>query len=100
MTARIRSPSSQRVGQALEDDHAGALASHVSVSGSIEHFAAAIGGHHPGFGKVDDELGRKNQIDSAGKRQVALARSAGSDTQGAPRPATRSTRYPTAMLGP
>ena len=46
ITARIRSPSASRVGQALEHDDAAALGAHEAVGRGVAELAAAVGRHH------------------------------------------------------
>ena len=43
----------QRLGERLENDHAHPFAAHVAISPGIKGFAAAVGGHGPGFTKID-----------------------------------------------
>jgi hypothetical protein len=56
----------------LEDDHAAAFAPDVAVGGRVEGLAPSVASQHAEAGKDDVQLGRQNEVGSAGKREVAL----------------------------
>ena len=72
-TARMRSPSARASRESPQHDDAAALAAHISVGRGVEGLAPAIRRHHPRLREADVHLGRQNEIDAAGQRQVALA---------------------------
>ena len=63
-----------RAREPLEHDHGASFAADVAVGRGVERLAPAVGRHHARLGQVDVHLGRENQVDAAGQRDVALAR--------------------------
>ncbi|BCM72770.1 hypothetical protein EASAB2608_08104 [Streptomyces sp. EAS-AB2608] len=62
-----------RVGEALDDEHAGALAPAGAVGRGGEGLAAAVGGQPALPGEVDEGVRRRHDGDTADQREVALA---------------------------
>ncbi len=62
-----------RIAQPLErKDHA-AFGAPVAIGRRVEGLAAAIGGHGPQLADQDETVGRQDQVDPTGQRQLALA---------------------------
>ena len=87
------------VAQAAQHDHARSPRRARSRRPRVEGLAAAVARHHAGLGEVDVQLGRQDQVDAAGQRQIALA-GRRPCTPGAARPATTSTRCRPRCSGP
>ena len=64
---------SQRFRQRLQHDDAGTLAANVAVGPGIERLAAPIRRHGAGFGEIDRNRRRKNQVHAPGQSQRGLA---------------------------
>jgi hypothetical protein len=70
-----RIPAIESVRQPLEHDDRAAFRAHVAVGSGIKRLATPIGRHHARLRQVDVDLGRQDQVDATGEREVALARS-------------------------
>jgi hypothetical protein len=60
--------------EALQDDDPAALPAHVTVGGGVKCTAPATGRDHAGPAQVNARLGRKQDIDAARQRKIALSR--------------------------
>ena len=59
--------------EGLQHDDTGALTANVAIGPGIERFAASIRRHGAGFGEIDRNRRRENQVHTPGKSQRGLA---------------------------
>ena len=62
----------QRVGEALENHDAAALAAHEAVGRGVEGFAAPVGGHHAALRKRDAGFGHQDDVHARRNGKVAI----------------------------